>query len=193
MDLKAELLARHPRYLNERHTWLIHVASNYEGDDCLEWPFAPGPAGYGRLSIRYKQTMATHVVLELAGQPRPEIDGHHGAVALHSCDNPPCCNPRHLRWGTQQENAHDMRTKRRAARGEAASSSKLTEQDVRDIRTQSRAGVSRRSLSEQYGVSKVAIGHVINHTTWQHVRCVVEPGEPDEHGGIRVTGCPRCT
>jgi hypothetical protein len=40
-----------------------------------------------------------------------------GMFALHSCDNPPCCNPKHLRWGTQQENVQDIfkRGRRRSA------------------------------------------------------------------------------
>lgn len=193
MGAERELLNRPARYLNERHRWLMEVAATYEGDDCLPWPFTPGPAGYGRLSIGYKQTMASHVVLELTGRSRPEIEGHHGAVALHSCDNPPCCNPRHLRWGTQLDNVADMHSKRRTARGEAVTMSKLTEQQVRDIRTLSRQGHSRRSLSERYGVSKVAIGHIINHKTWKHVRCVAEDAETaDPSTGVPVS-CPRCT
>lgn len=32
----------------------------------------------------------------------------NGRSALHSCDNPTCCNPHHLRWGTHEENMADM-------------------------------------------------------------------------------------
>lgn len=32
---------------------------------------------------------------------------------LHSCDNPPCCNPRHLTPGTNTDNVHDMIVKDR--------------------------------------------------------------------------------
>jgi hypothetical protein len=36
------------------------------------------------------------------GEPK---DGLH---ILHKCDNPPCCNPDHLRLGTHDENMAEM-------------------------------------------------------------------------------------
>lgn len=40
-----------------------------------------------------------------------------GRAVLHKCDNPPCCNPNHLRSGSQADNAADMAAKGRARNG----------------------------------------------------------------------------
>lgn len=72
--------------------------------DCWVWTGATTHRGYGRLWRR----MATHIALEADGRPQPE-----GLFALHSCDNPPCCNPAHLRWGTHADNMQDMVSRKR--------------------------------------------------------------------------------
>lgn len=36
-----------------------------------------------------------------------------GMHLLHTCDNPPCCNPAHLRLGTHDENMAEMKAKGR--------------------------------------------------------------------------------
>jgi hypothetical protein len=73
-------------------------------DECWPWKGSRTQRGYGLLCT----TRATHIALELAGKPRPP-----GAIALHSCDNPPCVNPDHLRWGDDADNVADMVKRRR--------------------------------------------------------------------------------
>lgn len=59
--------------------------------------------GYPIVSLNGKTRKASHVVLEAMGRPRPKPH----SLALHSCDNPRCVNPAHLRWGSHKENMKD--------------------------------------------------------------------------------------
>jgi hypothetical protein len=46
------------------------------------------------------------VTLVLSGRNIPL-----GMMVLHSCDEPACCNPRHLRIGTHRDNLEDARAR----------------------------------------------------------------------------------
>jgi hypothetical protein len=72
---------------------------------CWEWTGYRDPLGYGMTALIVdgtRKTMKAHraVYLTCVG------DVPAGLFLLHSCDNPPCCNPAHLRPGTQIENMH---------------------------------------------------------------------------------------
>lgn len=47
-----------------------------------------------------------------AEQQTKRVDGD-GPFVLHTCDNPPCCNPAHLYRGTALDNARDRDTRGR--------------------------------------------------------------------------------
>lgn len=80
-------------------------------DDCWEFTGYRNRQGYGRIKRNGRIAPASWVALELDGQVRPTSEH----CALHSCDNPPCCNPAHLRWGTQVENRRDAMLRGRAS------------------------------------------------------------------------------
>jgi hypothetical protein len=65
--------------------------------------------GYGWLSRLGKNTTAHRYAWILTHGEPPE-----GMHILHKCDNPPCCNPSHLRIGTHDENMAEMRDRGRA-------------------------------------------------------------------------------
>jgi hypothetical protein len=99
----------------------------------------------------------------------PPSDRHHAA---HSCGkgHEGCINPRHLRWATPLENAHDAIVAGTYPHGETVGTAKLTECDIRNIRAEyAKGGLTQTALARFYDVSGVQIGRIINHVAWAHV------------------------
>lgn len=81
-------------------------------NECWGWSGCDNGVGYGKMRIHGQYKLATHVALEVDGRPRPST----AHVACHTCDNPPCTNPKHLWWGTEKGNMQDATSKGRMAR-----------------------------------------------------------------------------
>jgi hypothetical protein len=79
---------------------------------CWEWTGTKNAGGYGIVCLMIDgkpNTMPAPRLqwMRLRGKPR---EGHD---ICHSCDNPACINPDHLREGTPRDNIHDMIAKGR--------------------------------------------------------------------------------
>ncbi len=157
-------------------------------DECWPWTGRRNKQGYGgiNLGIAGKQSPATHVALALDGRPRP------GRLhALHSCDNPPCVNPAHLRWGTQVDNVADRVARGRGVReqirgmrngmntepgcrrpGEINPSHKLTSQEVLEIVADRR---TQKQIACAYGVSSVTVWKIKSGRAWVHLTGLGDP------------------
>jgi len=96
-----------------REVYLESVGGNF-GDKC--WIFPGGkenPDGYRYVDWQGgKSRMAHRLIYEIFVGDIPLKK-----IVIHSCDNPPCCNPNHLRVGTFAENSRDMILKGRANNG----------------------------------------------------------------------------
>lgn len=140
-----------------------------ETNECWSWIGGRFERGYGQFRLGKKKVKAHRTALELAnGQPLA-----HGMKALHSCDNPPCCNPAHIWEGTTSDNAIDSFRKGRGARfnlpikyGEENPAAKLCSGQVLEIRALKQSGMSLGKLSIVYCVSKSQIANIVKRKSW---------------------------
>ena len=132
---------------------------------CLIWVGALNNKGYGQLR-RAEGLVLTHRLAYAwaYGSIPDDLD------VLHHCDTPPCYEPTHLFTGTNLDNMKDKVTKGRHPHGEQSTSAKLTDQQVRDIRTQwSAGGIRQADLAALYGVNRPAISKIVTRQRWQHI------------------------
>jgi hypothetical protein len=94
-----------------------------------------------------------------------------GSVIRHTCDNPPCCNPRHLKKGTQLDNVLDKVAKGRQARGQDSGNAKLTNFDVLCIRRLYAVyGLSKGCIGRIFGTDRKNIFFILRGSTWKHLK-----------------------
>lgn len=133
-------------------------------DACWLWTGRRIPSGYGHIKFEGKQVFTHRLSFYLTHGKWPER-------ALHRCDNPPCCNPAHLFEGSDRDNCQDaIRKKRRLpCAGESCPSSRLVEDDVRQIRLAHAEGKTTASIARRFGVSSGTIYFIVQRKTWRHV------------------------
>lgn len=85
---------------------------------------------------------------------------------MHTCDNPACINPDHLRVGSVADNMADRDRKRRQAHGERHGSAKLTEEKVIAIRASAK---TERELMAEYGIGRSTLQKVKAGRTWAYL------------------------
>lgn len=130
--------------------WLDAAAE--AGDECVEWPYGRDWDGYGIVHVNGRARRLSHLILAEAGQARPP-----GTLALHSCDNPPCGNLRHLRWGSPQANMDDKMRRGRYKNGRQ----KLSTEDLARMRAMRAEGASQFAIASRLGVVQTTIGRAL--------------------------------
>lgn len=90
---------------------IIEKAVRNEDSGCLEWMGARAGVGYGYFTIRKPEKKNIYVHRAVYSAFFGDIP--EGMVIMHSCDNPACCEIKHLSLGTKSDNALDMVAKDR--------------------------------------------------------------------------------
>lgn len=150
--------------------WLVDAIAkgDYRPQPCLIYPFSDSH-DYPRLPKSQGATALSHLVLSLTDHPQPSND----VEVLHSCDNPPCLNPLHLRWDTHAANMREAQERNRLKNkqvGSAHHKAKLTEDSVRVLRRRYQAGERSADLAREFGVSQSALLRALNGSRWSHVK-----------------------
>ena len=123
--------------------------------------------GYGQLRIQNKKL---GINKKLTAH-RLAWTLYHGEIpkglhVLHRCDTHLCVNPNHLFLGTNDDNIRDMHAKDRHVRGERSPNSKLTGDQVREMRA---SGQNYRDLAKNFNVAPLTAWDVLHNKTWKHI------------------------
>ncbi len=138
---------------------------------CINWTGSLSELGYGMIVIwRFKRKAKSTVAHRLSWRLQRGIIPD-GLKCCHHCDNRKCVNVDHLFLGTQADNIHDMMRKNRNGqlKGSENGRSKLTENEVLEIRQLYEDGFLWKDLGPAYGVSSGLIGHIVQRRNWKHI------------------------
>lgn len=135
-----------------------------DDNKCWEWSGIKDYDGYGIIKIGniYKAHRFAWSYPDYIIPPKMLI--------CHSCDNPSCCNPKHLFLGTLRDNSDDKVQKGRNPRGESHGMHKLSADQVIEIRLRYAEGnVSSLELGNEYGVHRKTIIAIVKRRAWKHI------------------------
>jgi hypothetical protein len=173
---------------------LRYIKKLYGEDSCWEWQGCRHHTGYGVIQYKNKQHRTHRLMYQLFVEEVP-----NGLLVCHKCDNPPCCNPRHLFVGSYRDNLMDAFKKGRIKTGDESSSrihrdsfpsgdkhwmrlypekvprgdksprAKLSSSNVLELRRLRSEGVKITDLARKFGVSDTHVKYIIYRKSWTHI------------------------
>lgn len=144
--------------------YFCEVVSSYDGYDCLFWPYSRTDAGYGKFYHEGRLQQVHRVICTVHNGPAPS-PVHEAA---HTCGNghQGCCAKRHLVWKTPKENTGDQVVHGTRRYGERHQNSKLTENDVRQMRALK--GVkTQREIAALFNTTESNVWCILKRKNWK--------------------------
>lgn len=131
---------------------------------CWNWTGKLMWHGYGRMEIDENQMYAHRASWFI----------HHGEIpdglfVCHHCDNKKCVNPEHLYLGTAQQNMNDAVARNRFPLGTKRKNTKLTEDQVVEIKIAIKRGDRDSEIARAYGRSDETIRGIRIGRTWKQI------------------------
>lgn len=120
--------------------------------------------GYATAWINRSQEYVHRLVLSLFDRPQPV-----GQECRHLDGNKLNNSLSNLAWGTRKENMSDMDSHGRIRRGERATHSILTSDDIRKIRLLREQGMLQREIAETFGITRSHVNAILHRYQWRHV------------------------
>ncbi len=153
--------------INEVRTRIEKWAFPEPNTGCWLWSGVVGQSGYGSVSISKIKYQAHRISYLLYNGIDPG-----NSLVLHKCDVRICVNPDHLFLGDHFDNMADMVAKKRhwTTFGEFRPNSKLTENDVIEIRSLYNQGIRCYILAKRYGVLASTVKAIVDRKRWKHVK-----------------------
>ena len=148
---------------------------------CWEWQASLDGRGYGQW-VQGNQSFRAHRLAHALYY----LTNLTGLVLRHICDNKLCVSPYHTIPGSHSDNARDayergLREKKDRSNivryrsspktnfGDNHHRSKLTAEQVREIREQYENGEAQRTLAAKFSISRSVINQIIQRDTWKHI------------------------
>ena len=114
--------------------------------ECWNWTAHLTPYGYGDFTYNRRVYPSNRMAMMLTLNRMLAT----AECVLHRCDNPRCCNPRHLRIGTKAENQKEMAERKR---GKWGGGLRITEKHVKRMRRMRSNGYNLKQISQSFGIS----------------------------------------
>ena len=142
-------------------------------DVCWEWQASRISTGYGQFWYKNKNIKAHRLSWILSNGSIPK-----NKCVLHSCDNPPCVNPKHLWLGSLLDNTRDMIAKGRqryfgewpSLKGEDKPNSKLKGKEVKLIRKlYKNKKLNTYQIAKKFHIGKSTAWEIIAMKKWTHI------------------------
>jgi len=151
---------------------LLRFVDKRGKNECWPWLGGRSKSGYGQLHQtlkpgstdnrhkRQKHWKAHRAYLVFVVGKKVSDDAH----VCHTCDNPPCCNPRHLVIADRKWNVRDMILKDRRAR------TKLTVKQMSSIkRSLKHHIISRPEVCDRFRIRDEVVRRIVKGEYWKHI------------------------